>query len=181
MIRKSFKDPGHDCVRHPCGRGLCGVTPGGSHGIGCEMWNYVVSDGDVAILLPVFSGVFPESVPKSTRDDLNRIHAGVMQVHASFPIDRESMTRAPKSEKCEWLDGKPCLYIESYGLHAEELLKTIGVPNSFERPEPWWVALEAWLAKEAAELRTQRADLLWERCNACDGCGTVARKAKVQA
>lgn len=179
MKRFSTTIPGRDCMRFPCGKGGCGTSAGGNHGVCDDTWIYAVSDGEVALSLRVASAIYPESVPRDRYIEQMKPHGIMMHVHAAFPVERESIRARARGQACEYVDDGLCFAVgDGYGLAAKKLYNdlvfTLGGTNAFEQPETFWIGLErAW--KEFAEpAYAQRVDDKFERCNHCDGRGIVA-------
>lgn len=168
--------PGYDCVRFPCGKDNCGKTTGGNHGISPEDWIYAVSDGVVALSLRVMSDIFPPSAPPRP-SGLPKLPRGIiLHVHASFPTELVAIRVGTKPQECEYMDAGSCFGSEGYGLAADKLFAEVGGPR-FDQPESFWLGLErAWheFAKPAYD---ERVDDKFERCNHCDGVGTVAKES----
>lgn len=155
MKRTSKKRPGFDCIRHPCGRNGCGTRPGASHGVHSEEWIYAVSDGDVGIVLLIFSGVFPSTVPPSPEIDRLMPMAAGMQFHVGFPTDDES-----EPQECEYVAGGTCYqgpgrYLSYLG--SDEFMRAhFDEGAGFDQPESFWLALESQLAEELPSIRAER-------------------------
>lgn len=135
MKRVSRKEPGYDCVRHPCGKYGCGTSPGSSHGIACETWHYAVVDERTALTLQVMSGVFPDSVP----DDVGMLEYPMptyIHLHASFPAAND-----PVEQECEFL-GQCRIAAWGIGSAAELWDQAADKDRGFEQPESFWLALE---------------------------------------
>lgn len=173
MKRYSTIVPGRDCIRSPCGEGNCGKTEGGNHGIVADDWLYVVSDGRVALSLRVSSGVYPSSVPKSP-GLLTEPSGVVLHVHTAFPTERESLRNGDKGESCGYVEGGRCFADDGQYLTARELFTDLSGAASFEQSEGFWAGLEVAWQQLAAPAYKERVDKQFQRCNHCDGVGTVA-------
>ena len=177
MKRSSRRIPGHDCVRHPCGKNGCGTSS--SHGIHNEEWEYLIKDaeGEVALSLYVGSGLYPESVPK--QDEPNKPCAYVISLHVGFPITRDQVAgRLENTTSCDHVrSGRCCQGTEWHGYRfASDFSEKHFVHHAgFEQPESFWKALEAQFTEWSTEAYAQRADTKYTRCMHCDGTGTVAR------
>lgn len=172
LIRVSFVSPGHDCIRHPCGKYGCGTNAGNNHGIHYDEWNYVVSDGQVALHLCVSSWVFPASVPLDDHLCSKTPEGMFFQVHRSFPTCREEV-KDQDQHKCEFVTSNRCFTDEPQYLRSEALHKELDAAPKFEQEEPFWLRLEAAWEKLAKPVYDERMDFTYERCLACDGTGTV--------
>lgn len=157
MKRMTKRVPGWDCIRHPCGKNGCGERPGASHGIHCEDWLYVVSDGDVALSLTVFSNVYPDSVPEDDR--LPKAPWGAdLSLHVGFPLPTFT---AGDDDECPWLDGGRCYQGGHYSsaLQGGEFWEEhAGRDHGFTQPESFWMALEERLVGRAGEVREEAAN-----------------------
>lgn len=166
MKRKSHIQPGFDC------REECTVHKppcGGQYGVACDYWWYVVANdqGDVALSLCVSSGVYPGGAyrePSGTD----------IALHTAWPTDRGVIRDGTKGTECEYIEAGRCYSPYCSGLDADKLFTEYGI-GRFEQMESFWKALEDKLRALEAEYRPQRADEKYQRCNHCDGIGTVAR------
>lgn|SRR5208283_1233716 len=169
LKRTFFTRPGYDCVRHPCGERGCGTNPGANHGFHSDEWVWAVSDGQRALVFMVYSGVYPESVPKRLSRSQEYPKGISLSSHFSFPPDRESVLIKP--ELCDYVDGGKC-WLESYSCAAAAKLVSPG-DGTTAGCDSVFLSLEREFAKRTAGA----APTQYERCNACDGCGTVIRKS----
>lgn len=130
--RRTYRKPGHDCRRE------CRHEPKGEHGIHSDEWWFAVVDGGLAVSLTVFSGLYPESVDRST------LPACVSECSAStFATHRAD----PNGKECDYVEGGLCTGALSF-LRAERFWKRHGVPEAgLEQPESFWSALETELRK----------------------------------
>jgi hypothetical protein len=174
MKRTSWKVPGYDCMHAPCRH-----EKKGDHGIsgGECLWAVTTDEGDMAAALDIHTSEYPESIPPLKRarmisEDIHRFRERVLSwsltVHATFGTDREQLGRGGRQD-CELIH--PCFVVwQSYsGDEAFADVMTLderGLP-AFEQGEPFWKALEAWLAEKAPKLRAERADLHWRLCPLC--------------
>lgn len=158
--RHSERVPGYDCIRNPCGRGNCGKTPGGSHGIHCDDWIYVVSDGDLALSLTVFSGIFPYSVPEDTVANLRSIYpmGADLSLHVGFVVPGNDWGD-DDGQECPWVAGGRCYH----GAYYSTALGARGFWNEhagrdcgFVQPESFWMAMERAFREKSAELAPLR-------------------------
>ncbi len=176
--------PGYDCARHPCGKGNCGKTSGGNHGIHCDEWWYALTDGQIALSFTVWSGIFPPSVPSDVSIRLSfgrdKVAQGVnIASHIGFPIDRESVRipLSPGVSACEYLDpGLNCHDGHGSVLKAEAFFNKYGT-DSYEQPESFWQALEVEWRQRAERALAERTDTKWVRCPRCNGEGTTTKPA----
>lgn len=175
LKRFSSKRPGHDCIRHPCGRNGCGTNPGSGHGIADETWQYAVSDGVVALSLTVGSGSYPESVPPRCLPDEIKVPTGRwLHVHAAFPTDREDVARGKLGSECEYVDSGRCFDAHMSALDADNLYRVCG-GKSFEQSEGFWEGMEAaWRVRAQPHYERRADDYL--RCPHCDGTGAVRKQ-----
>ncbi len=155
--RFHYETPGYDCVATPCGKRGCGTHPGANHGVHCPEWNYIVSDGTIAVSLQVFSGLYPRGRTIPPR-------GATMTTHAAFITDMDSREPNP----CAYLDAGTCYSAGTTYCGAQEFFEAHGVPQ-YEQPESFWRALEAELLRRAKQKQDDRIYL----CPTCHGCGTV--------
>ena len=100
-----------------------------------------------------------------------------MCMHVRFPTEREMLTAPlPEGKVIEGTDFM-CLWCQPVNsiLGARAFFKENGDPSRFEQPGRFWVALRERCEESDAALRKNRVDLLYTRCNHCDGHGTVGR------
>lgn len=169
MKRWAYVQPGYDCIATPCGVGGCGTRPGSSHGQHCDDWVYIVApdEGDCALALVVFSGVYP-------RGPRREAHGADLTLHASWTNDREQIRDGVAGEECQLLGGAPCYRVWSSALHADEFWREYGAPGgALEQPESFWRGLEQRCESLAIRARDERADTRWRQCPCCKGAGTV--------
>lgn len=176
LKRTFFKRPGYDCIRNPCGKNGCGTNPGSGHGVHCEEWVFVVSDGQRALCLEVWSGIYPDSVPASSVHDMSRYPVGAyLCAHLSFPSERDQVLDAPR--ECEYVDGGRCWPITYSISSAENLVPRSSslVPGTTECPSPSAEVLFLKLEFKFVEWMSEWIPSEYARCPTCDGCGTVRR------
>lgn len=179
LQRITEKTDGWDCVHKPCGRNGCGTNPGSNHGVGCDEWIYTVTDGKVALMLCVFSGVFPSTVersPGSPRWPSDSRAAKYpdgysMNAHVAYPTDRGEVLVKP--EECPYLTDKLCWSHELSLLHARDFYQQIKDACALEETEAFWIKLEAEWRSVAERYKTPTE---YARCTHCDGTGTVLGK-----
>lgn len=175
--RRSFVQPGYDCIHNPCGKRGCGTHEGSNHGIHNDVWNYLVSDdeGDVTLALTVGSGVYPSTVSAHSRS--TEISGYSLVLHAAFPRTREELLDVSVWRDCEWVKGGRCCgnYF-SFSAATKFVEEHFVAADGFDQKESFWRALEKKFAQWAREARAERVDLTYERCSCCDGTGTVRRK-----
>lgn len=174
MKRLSHIRPGYDCTRHPCGRGNCGKTAGGNHGIHGDEWCYFIVDGDAALGLIVYTSDYPASVPAGVYRHEKHSRGSDLSLHVSFPTEREQIAHGSTGNECDLLSTGRCFVVYSGCLVADEFFEKHG-HDSFEQPESFWLALETRFIELAKEYRAQRVDTKYERCAHCDGTGTVRK------
>lgn len=137
--------PGFDCIAKPCGRGGCGERPGASHGIHCDEWIYGINDGQVAVALRVFSGIYPKSVAQNR----TRLDGTCVQVdgHTAFRIEGQG----PSDDlECCWLAAGRC-YPQRFSLSgADDIYRSFQPLEQFEQPAEFWARLESWWQDQAA-------------------------------
>lgn len=139
LVRSSRLIPGYDCGTSPCGVNGCGSRPGSGHGIGPEMWIYIVSDGEVCLSFHVSSGRYPPAV-KNRHAGEEKMDVHSLYIHSSFPMDVDELTR-PLPEVCEWLE-VPC-WTDPWSMsHAKDLGERAGISHQFEQSEQFWSVLE---------------------------------------
>jgi hypothetical protein len=150
--RESFKVPGYDCDRNPCGKRGCGTRPGAGHGIHNEEWNYVIKDGDVALTLTVGSGVYLDSVPEYQRT--HGVRGYDLSLHVDFRVDDGDAGR-----ECTFVPGGRCYQGMRFttAIGADRFVKEQFVGSAFEQGEPFWSALEKKCAEWGVEARASRA------------------------
>ncbi len=163
LARFARVEPGHDCYHFPCGKGDCGRTPGGNHGVRDDCWHFAVSDGAVALSFWVFSGIYPDTVEGRQSHNLQR--AGIMHVHRSLPFDEEQVRSGYDGAPCDYLPGG-CFANDGTALGARDFLAELGA--RFWEPEKFWQALEV----EWDSLQ-KPPPLSVKRCSRCDGAGLV--------
>lgn len=170
--RASVIVPGYDCVTSPCGKSGCGSIPKYTHGAHGDEWIYSVSDGEVALVLMVYSGVTP-------RRRVACPEGRSLRSHLTFPTEIERLRTGPPycdDERCEFLCGRPCILGEPRYNAARSFFQKRGAPE-YVQPESFWEALEEEFAREAAKARAARVDLTHRQCPCCKGVGTVAIEA----
>ena len=140
MRRITYRTPGWDCIRNPCGQGGCGTNPGSSHGIHCEDWHYVVTDGKIALSLEVASGVFPESVPDDLLWHSCYPSGSYLLLHvASSLLKDDSKVDRP----CELVEGGwCCMPFSGCSIASAFWDEHAGKDGGFVQPESFWEALE---------------------------------------
>ncbi len=188
MKRLSWKRPGYDCMHAPCQH-----EKKGDHGIsgGLYTWAVVTDEGDIGVDLCISAQEWPETIPVEKRVEMY-LHerrrfregrlTGSIGIHSTFATDRDGLRPEAKGR----LDCKlvtPCCAVDSSYLAADGFAKVLqtgadGFPI-FEQGEPFWQALEAWLAERVPGLRARRADLRWYVCPLCHGEGFCERKVTV--
>ena len=157
MKRQSYKRPGWDCIRNPCGKNGCGTNPGSSHGIHGDDWVYVVSDGPFALSLTVFSHQFPATVPPETVRRL--ADAGPfgadLSLHVGLPVEDG------RARDCEYVEGGKCYQghrWSSVSAADEFWLDSARPGDSFDQSEGFWRALEQRFEEWRADARQEIAD-----------------------
>ena len=147
MERLTFQRPGYDC------RTKCVHEVKGDHGIHCDEWWYVVKDGDVAVSLNIFSGIWPKTAPHvpSALDPDRWPMAADLTVHVAFPVDEYSQ----EERECQWVEGGKCYGCHSSTLWAADFYKKHGV-DKYEQPESFWLALEKLCKEQAEEYRASK-------------------------
>lgn len=184
MKRDTKVRPGHDCIYAPCRfERPCKPPPSGSnHGISDDDWIYSVvsDDGLTALTLLVGSEIFPSSIPAAhfRNYPLKGPHGTFWTLHVAFPVDRENIRDGRWGQECDLLQGGRCADGGVFYLACDEFYKEHGNPvakKSEEQSEAFWRALEAKHDEWAKDAHEKRADTKWERCNHCDGLGTVAK------
>jgi hypothetical protein len=160
---------GFDCTRHPCGKSGCGRHPGSNHGIACDLWEYAVSDGDLAVSLSVSSGVFPESVPAESAAGGGPYPAArAVYVHAANPLDEETVRSGAYGDPCDYLGGGRC-YTDGGRYNFEEGFFGEYIGPERVQSESFWRALEG----ELNEVRGALEPLGVAQCSSCAGRGAV--------
>lgn len=162
--------PGYDCVANPCGKRGCGTRPGSSHGRHGDEWIYVVTDGESAMTLTVFSKLL-NGQPFPDDSDYWRDFKGSgadLRLHSSFPYGDDEDVDA-KGSKCEYLDKGQCFDNGGSALAASNLFKEHGA-STLEQSEAFWLAFEAKWKEWRADARPAR---LYRKCPCCDGGGRV--------
>lgn len=161
---------GYDCIATPCGKNGCGTHPGSSHGRHGDEWVYVVTDGDFALSLVVFTdnlngGKLPG---RRTAYPIGADISG----HASRPSGEDQIREASLGQECTYLDGGRCWTCWSSGLAASEFVKEHGFDaDDREQNEGFWRALEAkWIALRAS-VDENRPRVT--QCQCCAGKGVV--------
>ena len=166
LKRSTSVIPAYDHIVNPCGKGGCGKTPGGSHGRCSEEWIYCVSDGECALVLRVFSGIYLYDHPRRPSE------GGYISVHHSFPTCSEQLISADTRD-CTFVDAGKC-FTGGYNssLAATEFWADFGHKDVKEQPEDFWSALEA----KWEEVRPkERFDRTHKICDCCKGSGVVER------
>lgn len=174
MIRKTITRPGYDCVRHPCGKHGCGTHPGSNHGIHCDDWVFVVSEGDLALTLTVFSGIFPASVPIVARRAITYPMGADITLHVGFPSTAEEML-GKESRECEHVSTGRCFGMRfSTSLGARDFVEEwFDKWKGTDQSEMFWLAMERRFADWAKEARDGRCDTTHKVCPKCEGIGIV--------
>lgn len=168
-MKRAFNNyPGHDCIRHPCGKGACGKIAGGNHGIGDERWRWSVVDvtAQRGLSLTVSTGIFPETVPDRGGEWSGGPYprADALVLHTAQPMTREDVLE--KTYDCDLLDAGRC-YTQVFSFSSSDAILARG-----ERVEPGAAVIFERLEARLAEL-VKDEPTPYVRCNACDGCGTV--------
>lgn len=177
MKRITDTNSGHDCIYAPCHH-----TPAGDHGIHGDEWIYasVANDGLTALVLTVFTDVFPDTVPaahqarcaehysgRPKRIDERREGADVT-LHCAFPTDVNSVREATPGEECEFVG--VCFTGASSALKAHEFFAAHGDPAQREQTESFWHAFEVLHADWGESARAGRVDIkhvMALRCRRC--------------
>lgn len=177
MERKTIVYEGSDCAAAPCGDDGCG-EPAPVHQPRCEMWKYVVVDGDVALVLTVASGRYPASArmpPMAPKGD-------VLDVHVGFPTDREQVAGGHDGNgviiRCEHVSGGRCYQGSEFSSVSAAVFLVENVFDAaagLEQGEMFWAALEGCCKVNGDKARSLRADLTWERCGDCEGTGVIPK------
>lgn len=186
LQRISHVIAGYDHHNKPC-------KPGCSHGIACEYWFYIVTDGEIALTFDVVSGLYPASIGESYEDSLtpdgkyidrpDSFKGGWLGLHVGFPLSRKQLVYGEDDDgnrvkDCEWVKAKRCFQGSNFvtSLGASELLTQLKTQRKFEQYETWWLGLEAKWHEWSKEAYALRADTKWEKCKCCDGFGSLEKK-----
>jgi hypothetical protein len=168
MKRTTITFPGYDHIANPCGKNGCGTNPGSGHGVASDEWFYVVSDGNAALVLSVFSKVYPPTVSAAVRSFRDSPSVSNFAFHTAYPVEQDDVRAGGEGRKCQFVEGGRC-WASHLGYGAgTELLKTYGHPT-YEQPEALWLELEKRFLEERARAETERTT----RCPHCNGAGTV--------
>lgn len=163
--------PGYDCIAKPCGKNGCGARHGASHGRHGDEWVYVVTDGNFALSLVVFTdnlngGKLPF---KSTLFPKGADLSG----HASKPSSEEQIREASPGQECAYLDGGRCWTCWSSSLAASEFVKEHGFDaDDREQNDGFWRALEAKWSEIRDHVDENRPRA--KQCECCAGKGVVS-------
>jgi hypothetical protein len=102
----------------------------------CDDWIYAVHDGQLALSLVVFSGVFPPTVPADTSGVFTWPKAATLMLCEKHHDEVEG-----ESRECFFL-GR-CMIISDWCSYAQEVWSTCGGKTSYEQEEGFWRGLEA--------------------------------------
>lgn len=164
LKRHTHLRPGYDCLTTPCGQNGCGTRPGSNHGQHCDDWEYVVSDGEIALGLTAYSG-------KSPRGPARAPEGVTLSLHACFPSSREQAANEERAQECEWLDGGQCFSAGHWFGLASEFWTRAHTEDAFEQGEAFWLALEGLWSELSAKARGDRV----EACACCKGTGLAVQ------
>jgi hypothetical protein len=161
MKRSSTVIPGYDHVRNPCGKTCI-------HGIHGDEWLFAVADGDLALVLRVYSGVYPPSVPFRVADPAYPMGVD-LDLHSATPTG-DSVRDPGDGSPCEWVEGGRCWSGGRASVStADALFKEHGA-RTIEQPESFWLEMER-------RLREARAAPQFRQCSHCAGKGIVPKEA----
>lgn len=181
MKRSIETVPGWDCIRAPCGRNGCGVHPGSNHGIHNDEWVYIVSEGDFALVLSVYSRIYPATVPEDVvqrAKERDGLIASDLTMHVGFRYDREQVMSDYRGRACAYVAGGRCYGGSSEFTsvsQADALARAHHDRVNREQGEAFWQALEAKLREWRDSTPLERADARWQRCVHCDATGTILK------
>ena len=163
IARKTLTIPGFDHVHTPCNadKSYCG------HGCHSDEWIYIVSEGPAALVLTVFSNIYPPSV---TTMEPREPKGADLTLHLGYPVTEEHVREGGNGRECEWVEGNRCWVAYSRCIVADDILKKFGLPD-VDQPEGFWVELE----RQFVELRSSADAERTDQCPTCKGSGTVAR------
>jgi hypothetical protein len=174
MKRESIVIKGYDCreictdPRHKDTFGKAYATPGQTHGQHVDEWKFVLTDGESAVVLTVFSN------KASTTAKWPKPPEGA---HFTFHYPWRQTTEDLREERvgfeCDVIPAGRCFGDASYR-YAEEFFKEHGSAQ-FEQPERFWLAFEKYAAEQIAESRANAAEFRVKRCATCAGTGVVPR------
>lgn len=163
---------GYDCIANPCGKRGCGTQPGASHGRHGDEWVYVVTDGDFALSLVVFTNNLNGGKLPGARGVSYPIGADVSG-HTNRPAREEQIRDGEAGEECPYVDGR-CFSCWTSGLAASDFIKEHGMSDEREQNEGFWRALEAKWSEIRAYVDENRPRV--KRCECCDGKGVTDAK-----
>lgn len=178
LRREARASRGWDCIAGPClrddppaapdGDGRC--TRGRDHGRHGDEWRYAVVSADrlVATSLVVYTSNMPAWTPAEMQGDAPPRGADLTTCVA-FPFLRRHLAE-PQPTRCALLAS--CRTFDTRALEAGKFFQKHG-RASFEQPEAFWLALEAWHEEADARARRTKAEEVdgWHRCPTCDGTG----------
>jgi hypothetical protein len=175
--RHQFKRPGWDCINAPCGKRGCGTNPNANHGIHCEEWYYaVISDEcDVATSLTMTTKFYPPTTDEWRTQNANP-RAFDLTTHVNFHIARESVRDDSGWQDCSLVKGDRCQIFHTTSIGAEPFNQYLDFDH-YEQSEMFWMKLEELHEERVAKARAARVDTKYERCQTCDGLGTVEKKS----
>lgn len=167
--------PGYDHLRNPCGKNGCGKNAGSNHGIHCDEWYFILKAEDIVGVFVVFTRTFPASVPRDAYLESRKSSSSGFELHKSWPTDREKVREGIPGNECKHLTPSRCFVEHSSLGYADEIWKRLGSDVGIDaQSEVFWLELEAWFTRWVGEVRAERADTKYRRCQHCDGLGTVA-------
>lgn len=149
------------------------VTPSYDHraaggGIHCAEWWYLVSDGECALELTVYSNRYDDG-----HRDKDPAWGTDMTLHVPWPTNLASIRTGNTGHECSYVEGGRCWTPFSVCGQARDLFKAHGV-DALEQPETFWNALHAKAAEWIAEAKAKRARLEHVlRCPTCMGRGVT--------
>lgn len=165
MKRESKIRPGWESCG-PHGE-TCTHATKGAHGQHGDEWYYAVSDGEAALSLCAMTCFRKGELALEPFQNERPSTGSNLALHTTYATSRGEVLMQKQS--CGYLG--ECYCEHSWGLLAGDFWKEHTSTDTFEQPEPFWIALEAkFIELKAAYPRT---DLV--RCNHCDGVGVVTR------
>ena len=139
---------------------------GGVHGAD---WIYVVSDGECALVLCVFSNRRDGAAPGERRP----AEGAYLRLHVPWPMSLDHVRRDWPGEECAYTETGRCFAASGSCLAADDLFKAHGV-DDLEQQETFWNALRAKAEEWIADARATRGRLAGvRRCAFCGGRGVT--------
>jgi hypothetical protein len=142
---------------------------GGQH---CDEWIYVVSDGESALTLEVYSNRWPSGESKPA-------YGADLTLHVPWPAGdeaEEEIRRGRLGGECCFTEPNRCWTPHSTSLGARDFFREHGV-DQFEQPEAFWNALREKAAELIVIVKQERAQVEHLRqCPTCAGRGVVEIK-----